>query len=168
MDTWQNNGDGDPGFDHLAFQINGDTDHDGSNNLVGPITLSNIEDGDDKCFRIEWNPGTFELSGNLDGTPIRYVGDIVNDIFGGNPNVHWGFTASTGGSNNEQRVCINGSTTTAVAMQDSIICLGDTIELNASPNGMVYTWELADSLSCLLYTSPSPRDATLSRMPSSA
>ena len=26
----------------------------------------------------------------------------------------------------------------------------------------------ADSLACLLYTSPSPRDATLSRMPSSA
>ena len=28
--------------------------------------------------------------------------------------------------------------------------------------------ELARALSCLLYTSPSPRDATLSRMPSSA
>ena len=28
--------------------------------------------------------------------------------------------------------------------------------------------ELQDSLACLLYTSPSPRDATLSRMPSSA
>ena len=27
---------------------------------------------------------------------------------------------------------------------------------------------IAQSLSCLLYTSPSPRDATLSRMPSSA
>ena len=28
--------------------------------------------------------------------------------------------------------------------------------------------DVAKSLSCLLYTSPSPRDATLSRMPSSA
>ena len=28
--------------------------------------------------------------------------------------------------------------------------------------------KLAGDLSCLLYTSPSPRDATLSRMPSSA
>ena len=28
--------------------------------------------------------------------------------------------------------------------------------------------ELDQSVSCLLYTSPSPRDATLSRMPSSA
>ena len=28
--------------------------------------------------------------------------------------------------------------------------------------------EVADAMGCLLYTSPSPRDATLSRMPSSA
>ena len=44
-----------------------------------------------------------------------------------------------------------------------------------SPNGNVMTttdsngnWTLDDIRSCLLYTSPSPRDATLSRMPSSA
>ena len=35
------------------------------------------------------------------------------------------------------------------------------IALIAEENG-------ADSITCLLYTSPSPRDATLSRMPSSA
>ena len=29
-------------------------------------------------------------------------------------------------------------------------------------------WDSMDSYYCLLYTSPSPRDATLSRMPSSA
>ena len=31
-----------------------------------------------------------------------------------------------------------------------------------------YQWLFANNLFCLLYTSPSPRDATLSRMPSSA
>ena len=31
-----------------------------------------------------------------------------------------------------------------------------------------YVLELANTNICLLYTSPSPRDATLSRMPSSA
>ena len=30
------------------------------------------------------------------------------------------------------------------------------------------SWNLPDGITCLLYTSPSPRDATLSRMPSSA
>ena len=29
-------------------------------------------------------------------------------------------------------------------------------------------WSTKENLACLLYTSPSPRDATLSRMPSSA
>ena len=33
------------------------------------------------------------------------------------------------------------------------------------PNGTLWS---ANDLFCLLYTSPSPRDATLSRMPSSA
>ena len=31
-----------------------------------------------------------------------------------------------------------------------------------------YEDQIMDSIACLLYTSPSPRDATLSRMPSSA
>ena len=34
--------------------------------------------------------------------------------------------------------------------------------------GVVEEPQLGQSLACLLYTSPSPRDATLSRMPSSA
>ena len=33
---------------------------------------------------------------------------------------------------------------------------------------IVILWLLTGIYSCLLYTSPSPRDATLSRMPSSA
>ena len=38
-----------------------------------------------------------------------------------------------------------------------------------SPNNVAnYIDELAELMDCLLYTSPSPRDATLSRMPSSA
>ena len=48
------------------------------------------------------------------------------------------------------------------------------IDRNQEMRGIIYwvPWknetELSDKTSCLLYTSPSPRDATLSRMPSSA
>ena len=34
--------------------------------------------------------------------------------------------------------------------------------------GKMKQWELEQTMNCLLYTSPRPRDATLSRMPSSA
>ena len=42
----------------------------------------------------------------------------------------------------------------------------DLHELDAASNNKVD--DIRDLISCLLYTSPSPRDATLSRMPSSA
>ena len=37
-----------------------------------------------------------------------------------------------------------------------------------SNNVLYFAYDRSDINSCLLYTSPSPRDATLSRMPSSA
>ena len=42
------------------------------------------------------------------------------------------------------------------------------IRAENGPVGQAMAWDAVRSLSCLLYTSPSPRDATLSRMPSSA
>ena len=46
----------------------------------------------------------------------------------------------------------------------------DFPELKVTPTGNVGTsvGDTAPDIDCLLYTSPSPRDATLSRMPSSA
>ena len=43
---------------------------------------------------------------------------------------------------------------------------GGMLDLSAAPPGTCRVWGWSNS--CLLYTSPSPRDATLSRMPSSA
>ena len=40
------------------------------------------------------------------------------------------------------------------------------IEMEYAPKGL--NSDIVKLISCLLYTSPSPRDATLSRMPSSA
>ena len=52
----------------------------------------------------------------------------------------------------------------------SSLCLGDYVWLDANANGIQDADEsgIARLTVCLLYTSPSPRDATLSRMPSSA
>ena len=44
------------------------------------------------------------------------------------------------------------------------------VDLDGAFNGILFNHSIISSIarSCLLYTSPSPRDATLSRMPSSA
>ena len=48
------------------------------------------------------------------------------------------------------------------------ICWCTAVWLTYGVGGMVACGVQGDAVCCLLYTSPSPRDATLSRMPSSA
>ena len=68
-----------------------------------------------------------------------------------------------GGSNGDE---IN-KYTLSTAYDVSTASLSDTYSVS-SQSGRMRGFILADNGSCLLYTSPSPRDATLSRMPSSA
>ena len=56
-------------------------------------------------------------------------------------------------------VVIGDSSTTGQSSTDP--------EIDALPEGAI-TAKISQRIICLLYTSPSPRDATLSRMPSSA
>ena len=53
----------------------------------------------------------------------------------------------------------------SVIANDSVQTLGTFI---ASNQRFKWYWLATAASACLLYTSPSPRDATLSRMPSSA
>ena len=56
---------------------------------------------------------------------------------------------------------VSGDSVYSVSSDGSVS--GDTSVFSVSSDGSV-----SSDTSCLLYTSPSPRDATLSRMPSSA
>ncbi len=110
IDTYQNGGD--PAADHIAIMQNGNTNHGSADNLAGPVQASaasgNVEDCAYHTFRIVWDAVTLNMDVYFDGVlRTSYTGDIVNSIFGGNPNVYWGFTAATGGSNNEHRFCLN-------------------------------------------------------------
>ena len=53
------------------------------------------------------------------------------------------------------------------SMQADIIAIGTEKTMQGRGFGQIILQHLID-VTCLLYTSPSPRDATLSRMPSSA
>ena len=110
FDTWQNASD--PVQDHIGLMKNGNTTHGGggASTLQGFNLLPNLENGVFHTLKIEWTALTQNLKVTLDGiTQINYTDNIVANIFGGNRNVFWGFTAATGAANNLQRVCIVNS-----------------------------------------------------------
>lgn len=121
MDTHQNHHRGDPYYDHLALIKNGGVNH--NNEFTKPIPLlprnGNIEDCNAHRVKITWQPKLKLLKFLLDGNLLmerKY--DIVKNIFGGNPNVFWGFSAATGGSYNRQEVCLEKLKFTSVSVFD--------------------------------------------------
>jgi len=110
IDTYQNTAENDPPWDHLAIQMNGESDHLQPQNLAGPVMLTdgnqNIEDCNWHLFRIKWDAVAKTLEVSVDGQlRLSVQKDLVQDIFGGDPLVYWGFAGSTGGSSNVQQFC---------------------------------------------------------------
>jgi PKD repeat protein len=140
IDTYQNGWD--PGADHIAILQNGDVNHGSGNNLAGPVGVGNLENCVYHVLRITWNPATNAFNVYLDGSLIAtYNGDIINTIFGGNPNVYWGFTAGTGGAQNDQRFCVAINPVILIAPSNN--CLGLPTHFNDqsySPIGPITSW----------------------------
>jgi gliding motility-associated-like protein len=149
FDTFENYWD--PPFCHTAIEKNGDVNHtdNSGNNLVGPLQLSpgnpNLPDNAWHHVEIIWNPITDSLSMYFDCVfRVAYDGDIIDSIFGGNPNVYWGFTAGTGGEDNNQEICIARSYLNY--LKDTTICQYDSVKLTTS-GGVSYQWSPAKWLS---------------------
>lgn len=129
IDTW-NNGGADIPSDHIAMNSNGTINHD----LVAPNAIANIEDGVDHDFRVVWDPALFEMEVFLDGASIfTYTGDIVTLFFGGDPNVYFGWTGSTGGASNIQTVCMD------------LVADFDVSDLNVCPDQEIDFTDLSES-----------------------
>jgi len=113
IDTYDNgNFDSDISQDHVAIMSNGATNHASADNLAGPVGALvsgfNIEDGQWHLMRVSWNPTTQMINFYMDGSlRTTYTGDIIADIFNGDPLVYWGFTGSTGGLTNLQQFCFS-------------------------------------------------------------
>ncbi|MEM7375280.1 MAG: PA14 domain-containing protein [Bacteroidota bacterium] len=105
IDTYQ--GGGELADDHIAIFSNG--------NLASPLVAAvcadkdcqNIEDGAEHQLILTWNPtsNTFEVFWDR-SLRATYTGDIVSTIFSNDPMVYFGFTAATGGANNQHTVCV--------------------------------------------------------------
>ncbi|EDP97878.1 T9SS type B sorting domain-containing protein [Kordia algicida OT-1] len=148
FDTWQNNDLGDPFFDHLAIVSQGNNNHNGAANLAGPVqaspTSTNIENGVEHIIRIEWTATTTTLDVYFDcSLRLSYTGDVVNNLFGGVSQAYFGFTGSTGGATNLQRVCFDYvSFANSLAFADEVICEGQSLaSVDATVTGATsYTW----------------------------
>ena len=139
FDTWQNGQYGDPVADHIAMVSNGSVDHTAGTAIAGPIQAdafnANIEDGQDHQGRFTWDPNVqiariyFDCELRLEATI-----DLIDDIFEGQNQVYFGFTASTGGSANVQSVCLEDNILGSA--EQSFVCPGAELQLNVpSPDG---------------------------------
>lgn len=138
----------DPGFDHVAIVQNGDMNHNNrQNTLSGPIGISkspaippaNLKDCKTHEVRFTWDAPTHKLSVFWDCISVLSLSnDIVNTIFKGNPNVYWGFTATSGDVSNVQRVCIEYASMID-KLVDTSFCVGGSVPLVVN-GGIKYSW----------------------------
>jgi gliding motility-associated-like protein len=156
IDTWQNSNQNDPPNDHVAIISNGIVNHSSSTNLAGPKSIGsggNIEDCQFHDLRVVWDAKKKKLELFWDCNPLlSYTGDIVKDIFNGDPLVYWGFTAATGGANNEHKICLKYSSFLS-DLPDTTICVGGQVKLAAS-NGVSYKWSPEMGLSSTTIPDP--------------
>jgi hypothetical protein len=105
FDTYQNVYQNDPSSDHIAYLENGVSRHETYWNADNPDFQ--LEDDRMHDFRLRWEPSVKKLTVFWDGV-IVYEGerDLINDIFEGETQAIWGFTASTGRAHNMQYFCL--------------------------------------------------------------
>lgn len=156
IDTYTNGASFDPVADHFSINANGNIDHDGGvDDLAGPASFPfNIEDCAWHLLRVTWDPVTLTLQGYMDGVLyVSYTGDIIANIFSGNPNVFWGLTAATGGATNTQQFCTQLNTEWATALAD-YTCVGQPMQFSDSTAsfGQVvdWNWDFGDGNSSTL------------------
>lgn len=143
FDTYQNIDFADPVQDHVALVRDGVNNHNAAENIVGPVltTKTNFEDGSWHNVKIVWNAATqvLDLYFECDLIISENI-DIVQDLFSGQEEVFWGFTAATGGATNQHAVRIN-----ELSFFDTdtfYVCNNDATLLSAPTdfNGNNYKW----------------------------
>lgn len=110
IDTYNNGtGVGDIANDHGQIWVS--SNQSGAGLLTTATDLGNVEDGLYHNIVVNWNFATKTLSYTLDGINAGIytfpAGTPITSYFGGVSKVYFGYTASTGGSSNDQRVRFN-------------------------------------------------------------
>ncbi len=151
FDQFSNDSQNDPRYDHFAMFKHGKTDHNDEFNVAGPVQINPDSDNVKDCrfheVRIRWDAFTSTISVYYEcDLRLSYTGNIVDEVFYGNPNVYWGFTAATGSNNNKQVACLK-DIRIIEPLGKHTMCPGGKIQLNAADNGVNYRWSPEESLS---------------------
>lgn len=105
FDTYYNPTQNDPEEDHMAYLESGTNYH--FIDVAKPIEPGNLEDDQLHSFELQWDSSKKTLKIWLDGKlQIETEKDLLKEVFEGNTNVIWGFTASTGRKHNLQYFCL--------------------------------------------------------------
>lgn len=139
---------GDIAADHIAVQRNGVINHNtGWANLGGPTqasaTSANIEDGNWHSVRVEYKATIQQLFIYFDCNLRLNLATFPLPVYMGQNEAYFGFTASTGGAThfNLQRICLNHHSNAQIALQDSTICSGSSVDVDATvASGVSYSW----------------------------
>ncbi len=113
LDTWYNENFNDITDDHGTIWKT--ALGSGAGMMSSPISLGELEDGKWHNVVIRWNLATLMLSYTVEtGNPVvvtpagsftfTSLNDLKNNYFGGTLQVYYGYTASTGAANNDQRI----------------------------------------------------------------
>ena len=150
LDTYENASD--PAFDHIAIQTNGVVSHGGANTLAGPVqassTSGDIEDCAWHILEVIWDPASQTFEVFFDWVlRTSYTGDIINDLFNGNPNVYWGFTASSGGESNQHQFC--NALAPSFTLSPTQACIGEQVDFQSTSVVATnfissYNWDFGD------------------------
>lgn len=155
FDSYQNSDYGDPFFHHTALLTNGTTNHNLTNNLVGPISLQTnnaaVSNGVWHNVLIQWivnanNTQTIRMYFNC-VLRIDHTANFISQVFNNNPLQRWGVTGATGGLTNLQQVCVIGTNATGGAELSYEVCEGESVEIAAVNSGTGFSWSPGGSLS---------------------
>jgi gliding motility-associated-like protein len=150
FDTYQNTNRSDPSFDHVAIMANGTVTHSGPNNLAGPIQADPNNQNIENCrflpLRVTWDAPNQTLKVYFNcRLRLEYTGDIINDVFAGDPFVFYGFAAATGGLFNRQEICFRFNSFLR-QLEDVTMCPGSQVLLDVF-GGARYEWTPTEGIS---------------------
>lgn len=124
--------------DHASFW---DSDQTSPTAILRPnVTLGasgNIEDGQWHTIVISWNATTQTLSYLFDNLySDAYTADLITNFFAGESNVHFGFTASTGGSTNNHSIRIADACSLPLSKDSDNDGIKNSIDLDSDNDGI--------------------------------